>query len=215
MPAAADPAERLVLKQSIQLAFVTALQHLQPKPRAALLLTDVLGFSAAEAAEVLETSVASINSALQRARAAVERLQRQSARTPVCLSAAQQDVLSRYVAAFEAYDVPALMGLLRDDAVMNMPPYALWVRGPRDIHEWFLGPGVGCRGSRLVATEASGLPAFAQYRPDPAGGHRAWALNVLELDGDAVATMTAFLDVETLFSRFDLPLTLPGPAVRT
>jgi RNA polymerase sigma-70 factor (ECF subfamily) len=126
------------------------------------------------------------------------------------LSPAQRAMLSRYVDAFEAYDVDGLMRLLREDAVMNTPPYALWLRGPRDIHDWFLGPGSGCRGSRLVPTQACGLPAFGQYRANPAGGHMAWALNVLELDGDRVRTTTSFLDVETLFPRFDLPLTWPA-----
>jgi RNA polymerase sigma-70 factor (ECF subfamily) len=208
VPADADPAERLALRQSIRLAFVAALQHLPPKQRAALLLADVLGWSAAEIAESLATSVASVNSALQRARATLAA--RDLGAAPPALSAAQADLLDRYVAAFERYDVDELAATLRDDAVLSMPPYTLWLRGPAAIRAWLAGRGAGCRGSRLVPTAACGSPAFAQYRPAAGGGHRAWALLVLELKGERVASMTSFLDVETLFPRFDLPLEPPA-----
>ncbi len=202
----ADPSERAILKQSIRLAFVAALQKLAPRQRAALLLMDVLGFSAAEAAETLETSVASVNSALQRARAAVA--DTSVGRSPE-LTEPQKAMLHRYVAAFEQYDVDALTALLRQDATLSMPPYALWFQGPDAIRSWMLGLGCGCRGSRLVAAEACGSPAFAQYRPNPDGGHKAWALIVLELFDDRIAAVNSFLDVESLFPRFDLPLLLP------
>lgn len=206
LPADADPSERAMLKQSIRLAFIAALQKLAPRQRAAVLLVDVLGFSAAEAAETLETSVAAVNSALQRARTALAEPAR---REPAAdLSEDQQKLLNEYVAAFERYDVDSLVGLLRRDATFSMPPYALWLEGPDVIRSWMLGPGSGCRGSRLLPAAACGLPAFGQYRPDPAGGHKPWALIVLELSGDAIAGVNSFLDTQTLFPRFDLPARL-------
>ncbi|HEY4354522.1 MAG TPA: sigma-70 family RNA polymerase sigma factor [Acidobacteriaceae bacterium] len=203
----ADPAERVILKQSIRLAFVAALQKLAPKQRAALLLTDVLGFSAAEAAETLETSVASVNSALQRGRAA---LSDKNFTSPTDLTKTQQKMLDRYVAAFEQYDIDSLTTLLREDATISMPPYSLWFQGVEAIRAWMLGLGCGCRGSRLQSIEACGSPAFAQYRPDPEGGHKAWAIIVLELTEDRIASVNSFLDVENLFPRFGLPLRLPA-----
>jgi RNA polymerase sigma-70 factor (ECF subfamily) len=206
LPSDSDPSERAILKQSIRLAFVAALQKLAPKQRAALLLMDVLGFSAAEAAETLETSVASVNSALQRARAALS--DRDFSASPD-LSAPQMEMLDRYVTAFEQYDIDALTTLLRQDATLSMPPYVLWFQGPEAIRNWMLGLGCGCRGSRLVPTAASGSPAFGQYRLNPEGGHKAWALIVLELTHDRIAAVNSFLDVENLFPRFDLLLLLP------
>jgi RNA polymerase sigma-70 factor (ECF subfamily) len=211
LPSDSDPSERAMLKQSIRLAFVAALQKLAPKQRAALLLVDVLGFSAAEAAETLETSVASVNSALQRARAALS--DRNFSESPD-LSAPQMEMLNRYVTAFEQYDIDALTSLLRQDATLSMPPYAIWFQGPEPIRNWMLGLGCGCRGSQLVPTAACGSPAFAQYRVNPAGGYKAWALIVLEfsfeLSDDRIAAVNSFLDVEALFPRFDLPLLLPA-----
>jgi RNA polymerase sigma-70 factor (ECF subfamily) len=207
IPADADPTEQIILRQSIRLAFVAALQQLAPKQRAALLLTEVLGLSAAEAAETLSTSVAAVNSAVQRARATLGKPREE---THWELSEAQQELLRRYVTAFEAYDTDTLVSLLREDAVLNMPPYTLWIQGSREILAWFNGLGSGCRGSRLIPTRACGSPAFAQYRPNPEGGYKAWALIVPELSGDRIARITSFLDVETLFPRFDLALTLPA-----
>src|SRR5581483_7134862 len=199
VPEDADPSERVMLKQSIRLAFVAALQKLAPKQRAVVLLVDVLGFSAADAAETLETSVAAVNSALQRARAA---LGEPALQQRADLSDAQQKLLNEYVAAFERYDVDSLVALLRRDATFSMPPYALWLEGPETVRSWMLGPGSGCRGSRLVPTRACGLPAFGQYRIDPAGGHKPWALIVLELSGDGISGVNSFLDTGTLFPRF-------------
>ena len=208
VPSDADPDEKLLLRQSIRLAFVAALQHLPPKQRAALLLTEVIGWSAAEVASSLETSVAAVNSALQRARATLATLDasllpRPSEEVPTAL-------VDRYVAAFERYDMDALMGLLHQDATLSMPPYTLWLRGTDTIRTWMLGRGGGCRGSRLLPTRASGLPAFGQYRPLPEGGHRAWALNTLEAAEGRIMRMTSFLDVERLFPLFGLPLALPA-----
>ena len=205
LPADADPSQRAELRQSIRLAFVAALQHLPPKQRAALLLTEVLGFSAAEAAQSLETSVASVNSALQRARATLAT--KNVTDRPAPLSGEQAVLLDRYVDAFERYDVDALTQILHQDVTLSMPPYALWLQGHAAIKEWFLGHGRGCRGSRLIRTDACGSPAFGQYRP-PAGvggRHQPWALIVLEIDGDRIAAMNSFLDTATLFPRFGLP----------
>jgi RNA polymerase sigma-70 factor (ECF subfamily) len=207
MPRDADPAHRAVLKQSIRLAFIAALQKLPPKQRATLLLVEVLGFSASEAAETLETSVASVNSALQRARVT---LASPVADQPADLSDRQKNLLNQYLAAFERYDIDALVSLLRHDATFCMPPYSLWLQGPADVRSWMLGMGSGCRGSRLIPTMACGSPAFAQYRPNPEGGHKAWALILLELLDDRIAGVNSFLDTETLFPRFDLPLILPA-----
>jgi RNA polymerase sigma-70 factor (ECF subfamily) len=202
----ADPSERAIMRQSIRLAFVAALQHLAPKQRAVLVLMEVLEWSAAEVAETLQTSVAAVNSALQRARGSLTSRSKSEAE----LSATQQGLLDRYVAAFERYDVDELVSLLQKDATFCMPPYELWLQGPGAVRTWMLGMGSGCRGSRLVATEACGSPAFAQYRPNPEGGHKAWALIVLELSGERIVGVNNFLDTETIFPRFDLPMVLPG-----
>lgn len=207
IPADADPTQRLIQKQSIRLAFVAALQHLTPKQRAALLLTEVVGLSAAEAAETLDTTPSALTSALQRARATLAQV---GLAPPVDISTSQQELLRKYLAAFEAYDTERLVSLMRDDVVLNMPPFTMWIRGPREIHAWLNGLGNGCRGSRLFPVEACGSTAFAQYRVNPESGHKAFALITLELAGNKVATMTSFLDVETLFPRFGLPLTLPA-----
>jgi RNA polymerase sigma-70 factor, ECF subfamily len=207
VPADGDPSELVMLRQSIRLAFVAALQHLPPKQRAVLLLTEVLGWSVAEVAESLDTSVAAVNSALQRARAT---LASRNVREPEPLSGAQVQLLERYVDAFQRYDVDALTSLLHADATFSMPPYALWLRGPEAVHAWLLGRGLGCRGSRLVPTAACGSPAFGQYRANPEGGHTPWALVVLELAGDRIAGWNSFLDTETLFPRFGLPPRLPA-----
>jgi RNA polymerase sigma-70 factor (ECF subfamily) len=200
----ADPAERAILRESIRLAFVAALQYLPPRQRAALLLTQVLGFSAAEAAETLEMTVPAVNSALQRARATLDA--RNPAVVPRALSDEQTQLVARYVAAFEKYDVAALTALLHEEATLSMPPYDLWLQGHESIATWLSSFGIGCKGSRLVPVDAcGGTPAFAQYRN---GGATPWALLMLELDGDRITSMTSYLDVETLFPRFGLPMRL-------
>jgi RNA polymerase sigma-70 factor (ECF subfamily) len=204
LPEQTNPAERAGQRESIRLAFAAALQHLPPKQRAALILRDVVGWSVAEVAETLDTSVASINSALQRARATLS--SRDLGEPHGELSATQLTLVDRYVAAFERYDVVALTRLLAEDATMSMPPYRLWLRGHAAIQNWLLGRGAECRGSRLVPTAACGSPAFGQYRN---GGRQPWALVVLELSRDSIASMTYFLDTETLFPLFNLPPALP------
>jgi RNA polymerase sigma-70 factor (ECF subfamily) len=202
----ADPSERAIMRESIRLAFVAALQQLAPKQRAVLVLMEVLGWSAAEVAETLQTSVAAVNSALQRARGALTSRKE----SKVELSASQQGLLDRYVTAFERYDVDDLVSLLQNDATFCMPPYELWLQGPGAVRTWMLGMGSGCRGSRLIATKACGSPAFAQYRLNPEGGYKAWALIVLELSGEQIKGVNNFLDTETIFPRFELPMVLAG-----
>lgn len=209
-PADSDPSEIAALRQSVRLAFVAALQHLPPRQRAALLLVEVLGCSAAEAAETLETTVASVNSALQRARATLAERDIDLDAPPRALTEEQSRLVARYVDAFERYDVDGLTALLHEDATLSMPPYTLWLRGHEDIRAWLLGRGLGCRGSRLVPTAANGLPAFGQYRLGADGVHRPWALAVLELAGERIASWNSFLDTETLFPRFGLPPELPA-----
>lgn len=202
--ASSDPEERAILRESVRLAFVAALQYLPPRQRAVLLLTQVLNWSAAETADGLGMTVAAVNSALQRARATLEA--RNPAVMPRELSEEQQALVARYVEAFERYDVPALTALMREDATLSMPPYDLWLRGHASIAAWLSGHGIGCRGSRIVRVEANGgTPAFAQYRDD---GATPWALVLLEVRGDRIASMTSYLDVETLFPRFGLPMRL-------
>lgn len=202
IPDYVDPATRLSLRQSIRLAFVAALQHLPPKQRAALLLTEVLGLSVSETAESLNTSVASINSALQRARASLQERGVALETAPHGLDPLQSELVERFAHAFEAYDVEALTKLLTTDAVMSMPPYSLWLQGPAEIGTWLSGTGAGCKGSKLVPVPASGVPAFAQYRQ---GGTQPWAILTLELRKDAVACLTYFLDTAKLFPLFELP----------
>jgi RNA polymerase sigma-70 factor (ECF subfamily) len=201
-----NPEQRAILRESIRLAFVAALQYLPPRQRAVLLLTQVLHWSAAEAAHGLAMSVPAVNSALQRARATLAA--RNPSVAPRELSPEQQGLLARYVEAFERYDVAALTSLLHEEVTMSMPPYELWLQGRASLARWFLGQGIGCRGSRLIplpATACGGMPAFAQYRD---GGAQAWGLVLPELAGGRIASLNYFLDVETLFPRFGLPLRL-------
>jgi RNA polymerase sigma-70 factor (ECF subfamily) len=210
IPAEADPAEKVVLRQSIRLAFVAALQHLPPKQRAALLLTEVVGCSAAEVASSLDTSVAAVNSALQRARATLAARQQAADLSERAPSEVPPALLERYVSAFERYDMDALMSLLHEDATLSMPPYTLWLKGHAAIRAWMLGRGAECKGSRLLPTAASGAPAFGQYRACPEGGHRAWALILLDGSGGRLTGMTSYLDTGTLFPLFGLPPELPA-----
>jgi RNA polymerase sigma-70 factor, ECF subfamily len=203
-----DPAEVAVARETIRLAFVAALQHLPPRQRAVLILCEVLRWKASEVAELLETSVASVNSALQRARATLEATHLDAADTTPSVDAADAELLARYVEAFERYDMDALTTLIHEDATQSMPPFDLWLRGRDDIFTWWLGPGIGCSGSRMVpTTSANGAPAFGQYKPSPEGdGYVPWALQVLEIENGRIVELTFFLDTETLFPLFGLPL---------
>jgi RNA polymerase sigma-70 factor, ECF subfamily len=203
-PIPTDPEEIAETRESIRLAFVAALQHLPARQRAVLILCEVLRWKASEVAELLETSVASVNSALQRARATLETVD--IVDTAPTVDDADTDLLARYVEAFQAYDMEALTALIKEDAVQSMPPHDLWLQGREDIFTWWLGPGIGCRGSRVVpTTSANGSPAFGQYKPSPDGGYDPWALQVLELAGGRIVELTFFLETETLFPLFGLP----------
>jgi RNA polymerase sigma-70 factor (ECF subfamily) len=205
VPEEGDPAEVAEAKETIRLAFVAALQHLPARQRAVLILREVLRWQATEVAELLDTSVASVNSALQRARATLSSLDL-SAGPAGAVDADQQDLLARYVDAFERYDIPRLVSLLHEDAIQSMPPYAMWMVGKDKIADWLLGGGIGCKGSRLIATEANGMAAFGQYRIDPEGGFTPWALQIIETSGDRISAINSFLDLDTqLFAAFGLP----------
>jgi RNA polymerase sigma-70 factor (ECF subfamily) len=202
------PAEAAEQRDTLRLAFVAALQHLPPKQRAALILCEVLQWQASEAAELLETSTASINSALQRARATLATAE---IGPPAELDAEARALLDRYVAAFEAYDIDKLTELLHEDAIQSMPPFDLWLRGRDDIFTWWFGPGIGCRGSKVIPAQhaANGLPTWGQYKPSPDGGYEPWALQVVEVVNGKIAELTFFLDTKTLFPLFGLPERLP------
>ncbi len=205
-----DPADVAVARETVRVAFVAALQHLPPRQRACLILCEVLRWSAQEAAELLETSVASVNSALQRARATLagRGLDRDAAGASP--AGADPALLERYVAAFEGYDIDALTELIHEDAVQSMPPFALWLSGREDMFTWWWGPGIACRGSRVLpAGTANGLPAFAQYKPAESGdGYEPWALQLVRVEDGAIAELTFFLDVQALFPVFGMPARL-------
>ncbi|QLJ05280.1 sigma-70 family RNA polymerase sigma factor [Streptomyces sp. NEAU-sy36] len=215
LPAVGDPAEAAVAKESVRLAFMAALQQLPPKQRAVLILREVLAWKASEVAELLDTSVASVNSALQRARATLAERSQAGAEGEVSdpLDEEQQKLLERYVKAFEGYDMAALTALLHEDAVMTMPPFDLWLRGPADITGFMSTIGASCAGSRLVPVRANGLPGFAHYKPDPDnGGFSPWAVQVLELSGGRITGFHCFLDTGRWFPLFGLPLHLEAEA---
>jgi RNA polymerase sigma-70 factor (ECF subfamily) len=208
----ADPAEVAQTRESIRLAFVAALQHLPPRQRAVLILCEVLRWKAAEVAELLETSVASVNSALQRARATLDAAEVTQAGTAPSVDQADEELLARYVQAFEQYDMEALTSLIHEDASQSMPPFDLWLSGRDDILTWWVGPGAGCRGSRVIPTRAAnGAPAFGQYKPNEAGdGYEPWALQVLEIEDGRIVEFTFFLDTARVFPLFGLPLEYAG-----
>jgi RNA polymerase sigma-70 factor (ECF subfamily) len=202
-----DPADVAVARETIRLAFVAALQHLPPRQRAVLILSEVLRWQATEVAELLDTSVPAVNSALQRARATLA-ADDVAAEEPADLDADAQALLARYVEAFERYDIDALTAVIHEDATQSMPPFDLWLAGRDDMFTWWWGPGIGCKGSRVVpAGTANGSPAFGQYKPSESGeGYEPWALQVVELEDGKIVELTFFLDTETLFPLFGLPL---------
>jgi RNA polymerase sigma-70 factor (ECF subfamily) len=207
-----DPAQVTEARETVRLAFVAALQQLPPRQRAVLILCEVLRWKAAEVAELLETSVASVTSALQRARATLAASELSPSTTAPSVEAADAELLARYVDAFERYDMDALTELIHEDAVQSMPPFDLWLSGRDDIFTWWVGPGNGCRGSRVIPTRAAnGSPAFGQYKPNDAGdGYVPWALQVLEVEDARITELTFFLDTETVFPLFGLPLEHDG-----
>ena len=212
LPEHGDPADIAAARDSIRLAFVAALQHLPASQRAVLILREVLRWPASEVAELLETTVSSVNSALQRARASLaERDLDLDAVRPSTTGAedSQRELVARYVDAFERYDMTSLVALLHEDVVLAMPPYDFWLQGTEHLIAWFIGEhGGGCEGSRLVATAANGAPAFGSYRVDPAGGHAPFAIQILEIADGKIVGHHNFLDPE-LFPAFGLPTHLP------
>ncbi|MEU3570382.1 sigma-70 family RNA polymerase sigma factor [Kitasatospora sp. NPDC036755] len=209
LPESGDPADVAAQRESVKLAFVAVLQRLAPRQRAVLILREVLGWKAAEVAELLGVTVASVNSALQRARAVLA-TDPSATRPAPELDEDHRALLDRYVRAFEAYDMEGLTALLHEDVTLNMPPFAMWLRGQDEIRDWMLGPGHACRGSRLLPVTANGGRAFGQYRPSPAGGHEPWSLIVLEVSQGRITTLTNFLDTDVLFPLFGLPPRLPA-----
>ncbi len=202
-----DPAELAVQHDTIRLAFVAALQNLPARQRAVLILCEVLRWKAGEVAELLDTSVASVNSALQRARATLEERDIEAADAAAPMDPTQKDLLARYVDAFQRYDVDALTSLLREDATQSMPPYDMWLSGRDDVFAWWFGPGIGCKHSRVLPVEtANGSVAFGQYKPSESGsGYDPWALQVLEIADGKIVELTFFLSTERLFPLFGLP----------
>jgi RNA polymerase sigma-70 factor (ECF subfamily) len=203
VPTDGDPAEVAELRESIRLAFVAALQHLPPNQRAVLILREVLRWKATEVAELLETSVQSVNSALQRARSSMEAADVTTTAPPD--DEEQKALLARYVEAFERYDMDSLTSLLHEDATWSMPPYQLWLQTHEDVVAWCLGPGIGCKDSKLIPTSANGSPAFGQYKPSPDGGWEPWSLQVLEISGGEITGICFFLDTQKFFPLFGLP----------
>jgi RNA polymerase sigma-70 factor (ECF subfamily) len=208
MPADGDPAEVAASRETIRLAFVAALQHLPPRQRAVLILREVLRWHASEVAELLDSTVASVNSALQRARATLETVEADT-RGSATVDAEQQELLARYVDAFERYDIALLVSLLHEDATFTMPPHPLWLRGPGEISRWYLGQGAGCRGSRLIATAANGCAAFASYKPNGQGVLEPFNVHIVEVSKGRITGLHHFLYPE-LFSAFGLPDRLEG-----
>jgi RNA polymerase sigma-70 factor, ECF subfamily len=213
MPIDGDPAATAEMRESIRLAFVAALQHLGPKQRAVLILRDVLRWKASEVAELLGTTVASVNSALQRARSTMANAEVDPSGAAESIDDREGQLLDLYVDAFERYDMDALTSLLHQDATWTMPPYELWLNTHSDIRKWCLGRGIGCRDSRLEPVKANASPAFAQYKPAGDGRLDAWALQVLEVSGGKITDICFFLDVEWLFPMFGLPLRLPAAVI--
>jgi RNA polymerase sigma-70 factor (ECF subfamily) len=205
-----DPAALALSRETIKLAFVAALQHLPAQQRAVLILREVLRWKATEVAELLDTSVAAVNSSLQRARATIEASNISETDGSQPMDEAQRALLARYVEAFERYDIESLTALLHEDATQSMPPYDLWLEGRDDVLTWWFGPGIGCRGSRMIPTvAANGSPAFGQYKPNAAGdGHEPWALQVLEIKDGRFVELSFFLDTARLFPLFGLPAAL-------
>ena len=205
LPADADPAELVVSRESVRLAFVAALQYLPPRQRAVLILREVLRLKADEVAQLLDSTTASVNSALQRARSTLDVKEINPAYPSEPMDESQRALLDRYVDTFERYDIDSFVALLHEDALQSMPPYPMWLHGTGEIAKWMLGPGSGCRGSRLIPFTANGRQAFAQYRPSgPGGRHEPWNIHVVEVSGGRVAAITYFLDTK-LFPLFGLP----------
>jgi RNA polymerase sigma-70 factor (ECF subfamily) len=207
LPEHGDPADVAEARESVRLALVAALQYLPARQRAVLILREVLRWKATEVAELLDTTVVSVNSALQRARATLAERNVSAASVAIPADDAQRELLDRYVDAFERFDIDAMVALLHEDVVMSMPPWPLWMRGRHEYDTWLRGPGSECEGSKLAPIEVNGVAGFAQWRRSPAGGYDAWAIHVLQVSGDAIVGMDFFVNAE-FFPLFDLPVRL-------
>ncbi len=213
VPSDADPQEQALVRESVRLAFVAALQHLPPRQRAVLVLREVLRWEASEVARLLDTTVASVNSALQRARATLARADISDGARVGQLDDAHRDLLDRYEEAFLRYDVDALVALLHEDATLSMPPFPFWLRGAEEAGRfWASPPALACRHSRLQRVDVNGAPGYAQWKPaaDGSGEHRAWALQVVQVRDGRIERIDYFLDTPTVFPLFGLPLVWPG-----
>jgi RNA polymerase sigma-70 factor (ECF subfamily) len=197
-----DPAEVAAARESIRLAFVAALQHLPARQRSVLILCEVLRWQATEVAQLLDTTVASVNSALQRARATMSSLRGE--RLDPTVDPEQQALLASYVDAFEHYDIPRLVGLLRDDVVLSMPPWEVWLRGPEDLAGWFLGQGIVCKDGRLLPIDVNGTAGFGNYHFVRPGLWEPWAIQVIEVAGGKIVGHHNFLYPER-FADYGLP----------
>ena len=203
-----DPAELTATRETIRVAFIAALQHLPARQRAVLILREVLRWKASEVAELLDTSVVSVNSALQRARSTLAASNVADSDVLMPEDDEQRELLARYVDAFERFDIDSLVALLHEDATMSMPPYELWLEGAGELRKWLLGAGSGCRGSRFEPVVANGSPAFAQWRAGgPDGGFDAWAIHVLRVSDGRISGIDFFVDPD-LFPLFGLPVQL-------
>lgn len=209
--AADDPADTAVERESVRLAFVALVQHLPPRQRAVLLLRDVLAYSAAECAEVLDTTVASVTSALQRARSSLAAAREGETQTE--LTAPEIELLERYIRAFESHDVRGLTALLSDDAITGMPPFEWWVAGGGRIAA-LMGASDACAEDRLTIADVNGAPGIAQYRPDADGVLRPFSLVAIEARDGRIARITTFLGAGDRFSEFGLPPVFSGTSAR-
>jgi RNA polymerase sigma-70 factor (ECF subfamily) len=211
LPEEGDPAELAAQRETLRLAFVAALQHLPPRQRAVLILREVLRWQASEVAELLGMTVASVNSALQRARASIDRLELDTS-GPAVLQDDEQDLLTKYVDYFERYDIDSLVSLIAEDAEFSMPPFDLWLRGTPDIAKWYVGQGAGCEDSRMIATRANGCAAFAQYKPAAPSRWEPWALQVVEVGNGKITGIHHWIPpfAGKLFEAFGLPAALEG-----
>jgi RNA polymerase sigma-70 factor (ECF subfamily) len=205
IPSTSDPAEAAEIRESVRLAFVAALQHLPARQRAVLILREVLKWKANEVAELLDTTVVSVNSALQRARSTLADHNVTAGSAPQPIDDDQEALLARYVDAFERFDIESLVALLHEDATMQMPPYPIWMRGANEYRIWLNGPGSECAGSKLARIDVNGVPGFAQWRVDPAGGYVAWALHVPTISDGVIVAQDFFVD-PNLFPMFGLPI---------
>ena len=197
-----DPADVTAARESIRLAFVAALQHLPPRQRSVLILREVLQWQASEVAELLDTTVASVNSALQRARATLAAMPGEALDPTV--DPEQKALLARYVDAFERYDIQALVGLLRDDVVLSMPPWDVWLQGPQELADWFLGPGIVCKDGRLLPINVNGTAGYGNYHLVRPSLWEPWAIQVIEVAGGKIVGHHNFVYPE-LFAEFGLP----------